>query len=334
MKNIVLSFDGTHATNAAALSRLLDQNAEQVTWYSPGAQTSPASRPSLRWREAATEQARTSIAQAYTFLVDWWAPGDRIYLFGAGRGASCARALARLVGTVGLLPDRSDSLFDWVLANYALPRTERSAQDWRRVTQLAARLSGQREIRVPVRFLGLWDAAKLPGLPTVPQSEPLEGVVAGRHALAIDAGHGPFGQHPVHAGSAQIEEVWFRGAHCDVAGGRDACWPLADIALDWVLDGALAAGIRLRPTSRCWAPAPGELDALAGSARAVSSRRLPADAQIHASVEVYLRAHPQYWRRLPARLGWADRDWAARGERLVAAEATTAVEPRVLAPAS
>ena len=117
-----------------------------------------------------------------------------------------------------------------------------------------------------------------------------------------------------------VEEVWFRGAHCDVAGGPGACWPLADIALDWMLDGAVQAGVTVRGGSRCEAPAPSEYDALAESARTISLRRLPASPLVHASVDVYLRAHPEYWRRLPAHVVWADTDWLARSERLVDAE--------------
>ena len=29
---------------------------------------------------------------------------------------------------------------------------------------------------------------------------------------------------------------------------------------------------------------------------------MPADALVHASVYIYLRAHPEYWRRLPAQV--------------------------------
>jgi hypothetical protein len=46
---------------------------------------------------------------------------------------------------------------------------------------------------------------------------------------------------------------------------------------------------------------------------------------------VYLRAHPEYWRRLPDRVVWSDRDWLARGERLVPAGATPAIVPAELA---
>jgi uncharacterized protein (DUF2235 family) len=336
VKNIVLCFDRAHhhpgpreASNAEALLRLLEESEEQVTWYHPGTRA-PASDRSrlagLRWREAAADDARATIAEAYEFLVEWWDPGDRIFMFGVGRGASCAHALTRLLGTVGVLPD----LMDYVLATYALPRTRRSPQDWQRVTLTAARLAGKREIGVPVEFLGLWDMAKVPGR----QETRVTNVVAGRHAVAVDGGPGPLAGQLVDAPEF-VEEVWFRGAHCDIAGGRGACWPLADIALDWMLDGAVQAGVTVRGDSRCEAPAPTEYDALAESARAISLRRLPASPLVHASVDVYLRAHPEYWRRLPAHVVWADTDWLARSERLVDAEPPIApVEPVVLAAAA
>ncbi len=337
MKNIVLCYDRARAhpglrdaTNAEALLRLLEESDEQITWYHSGARIPASSRGGplgrLRWREAAIDDARAAIAEAYEFLVDWWEPGDRIFMFGVGRGAYCAQALARLLGTVGVLPD----LMDYVLAAYVLPRTRRTPQDWRRVTLLAARLAGRREIGVPVQFLGLWDMVKVPGLPRPSMAESLSNVVAGRHAVAVDGGYGPFGEHLVASASERVEEVWFRGARCDVAGGPGACWPLADIALDWMLDGAVKAGVAVRGAS-C-APAPSEFDALAGSAPTISIRRLPADALVHASVDIYLRAHPEYWRRLPAHVVWADMDWLARGERLVHVEPATArVEQEVLA---
>ena len=96
-----------------------------------------------------------------------------------------------------------------------------------------------------------------------------------------------------------IEEVWFRGAHCDIVGGPNAYWPLADITLDWMLDGVVKAGAIIRAGARQPSPAPTELDALAEGARSLHFRKVPDDALVHASVDVYLRAHPDYWRRLP-----------------------------------
>jgi hypothetical protein len=170
--------------------------------------------------------------------------------------------------------------------------------------------------------LGLFDTVAVPGVgrQTV---EPLTNVVSGRHAVAIDGGRF------VASVSDEVEEVWFRGAHCDVAGGPGACWPLAEIALDWMLDGARAAGVAVPEGSRYAAPAPSEFDALAESARTISMRKLPASALVHASVDIYLREHPEYWRRLPAHVIWADADWAARSERLLPAEPSRA-EPAAL----
>ena len=37
-------------------------------------------------------------------------------------------SLARLLGTVGVLPNNSDGLLDYALATYAVPRTQRSAE--------------------------------------------------------------------------------------------------------------------------------------------------------------------------------------------------------------
>jgi len=337
VKNIVLCFDRARdhpgprdATNAEALLRLLDESDEQITWYHPGTRVPAADGrrlARLRWRVAAIAAARATIAEAYEFLVDSWEPGDRIFMFGVGRGAYCAHALTRLLGTVGVLPD----LMDYVLATYALPRTRRTPQDWRRVRLLAARLAGKREIGVPVEFLGLWDMVKVRGRQAT--CEPLTNVVAGRHAVAVDGGHVPLAGQLVSSPEC-VEEVWFRGAHRDVARGPGACLPLADIALDWMLDGAVHAGITVRGTA-CDAPTPSEYDALAGSAQTISLRRLPASPLVHASVDVYVRAHPEYWRRLPAHVVWADTDWLARSERLVHAEPRAApVEPAVLAAAA
>lgn len=312
MKNIVVCFDRSHeqpgSTNAAALYGLAESSPRQLTWYDAGRGAPPRGMNALKWRQTAADAARTSVEAAYRFLVDNWFPGDELYLFGVGRGASCAREVARLLGTIGVWHDAGDPLLDYLLDTFVLPRTVRDAADWERVRRLAAGLMGRRYPAVPVRYLGLFDSVTVPGV--AHSADPLSNVAAGRHAVAIDGGH--FGEL---LGAPTVEEVWFRGAHCDVAGTPGACWPLADIALDWVLDGAVRAGVRVR--GACRLPAPTEFDVLAGSSHPLSMRKLPEDARVHASVELYLRTHPQYWRRLPARIEWADAEWLARGERLV-----------------
>ena len=325
MKKLVLCFDRTRryprpeTTNAARLFHMLDTADGQFDWYHPGVRM-PDRRgrwSMLRWRESAADDARAAIAEAYEFLVDRWEPGDRIFIFGGGRGGYCAQTLTRLLATVGVLPD----LKDYVLAAYSMPRTNRTRQDWDRVTHVASQLAEQRQITVPVWFLGLWDAVKIPGFTRRTMPDPMPNVVTGRHAVAIDALHG---ERLVASASDRIEEVWFRGAHCDVAGGPGACRPLADITFDWMLDGAVRAGLAVSSACRRIAPAPSQLEALTETAHTVSMRKLPDSAALHASVDMYLREHPTYWRRLPAQVVWSDLEWSARSERLIPAKSTPA----------
>jgi uncharacterized protein (DUF2235 family) len=328
LKNVVLCFDQKrhqpatdHPTNATAFFALLTESDEQIGWYHAG------NPRRFRQRDVLAD-ARTAVAGAYAFVVDNAEPDDRILVFGAGRGGYCAQALTRLLGTVGILPPRWDDLTDYVTSAYGLPRTPRTPQDWARVRRLATALNGGDETAVAVDYLGLWDTLRPPGLPK-PSSAPMSNVLAGRHAMAVDGG--PYGHRLVTVRSSRVEQVWFRGWHCDVAGGAGACEPLTGIALDWVIDGARTAGALLRSDDVGASPTPTQTDALAGSARSLAMRRLPAEARVHASVDVYLRANPEYWRRLPDRVVWSDQEWLARGERLLPAATTLAVVPAELA---
>lgn len=288
MTNIVLCFDHAGESNATALFRRVDPTG-QIGWHQHTSRN--------------PEVARAAVSAAYTFLVEHWAPGDEVYVFGAGSGAACAQALTRLLSTIGVL---DGELRDYMLATYALPRTRRTDQDWSDITGVAAGLVEDDDIAVPVRFLGLWDSARIRGA-----AGPID-VVAGRHAVAIDGG-------PTLQRVPGVDEVWFRGTRRDILTGA--------LTLEWMLDGAAAAGLRLDTT---WS---GEVER-ESSALTVGLRRLPVDAVVHASVALHVRSHPRYWRRLPALVEWADVDWLDRGERLMAAEPVAATPPKVLATAS
>jgi uncharacterized protein (DUF2235 family) len=220
-----------------------------------------------------------------------------------------------MLGTIGMMADREDHVVEYALAAYALPAQSRTTDDWRHIHRMACALEGRDDVAVPVHFLGLWDTVKVPGTPPLCEKDWLGNVTTGRHAVAIDGGAGPFGECRIGRDD-DIEEVWFRGAHSDVVGGPNAYWPLADITLDWMIDGAVKAGAILRDTHAPRTPAPTERDALAEGARSLRFRKVPDDALVHASVEVYLRANPDYWRRLPWHIVWSDLEWAARAERL------------------
>ncbi|BBY73442.1 hypothetical protein MPRF_03410 [Mycolicibacterium parafortuitum] len=320
MKNIALCFDrdrdldgAENPTNAALLAQLLLRTDDQLVW-------------SAGPRRGDVDEARAAIVEAYGFLVDHWRPGDRILLFGAGHGATCAHSLAQLLGAVGVLGD--DDVAGWsaedfrgyVLSTYVLPRTWRDAADWAHIAGLTAALSGRSEAGADVHFLGMFDAAGYPGTPLGREPSRLPRVRAARHALALDGAPRPRAPR-LPDGPESVREVWFRGGHRDLVGGHRACPPLAGIALDWVLDGAVTAGAIVG----CGVdghPAPMAADALAGHAHTVAVRKVPDGAAVHASVQSQLRAHPSYWRHLPARVAWTDPDWAARAERLVPGSVT------------
>jgi uncharacterized protein (DUF2235 family) len=333
VKNIVLFFDhkraNSHArTNVRAMFDLVNHaTVTQLTWYHSGM---GATADGGRTRE---DIRRNSLADAYLFLVDQYEPGDRIFVFGAGCGAYCARTLTRLLNSAGVLPTGSE-LLDYALAHWVLPHTHRTPEDWARLARLAAELAGTSG--VSVHFLGLWDTVRIPGLPRLSaqlrDTDRLDNVLRGRHAVALDEQRTPAGDYRLSDFAAErIEEVWFRGTHADVIGGSDAQPGLGRITLDWVLDGARRAGVWLRHDIADEMPSPTELDALTTSRQTAATRLLagvrlpglsrtaPDGARVHASVEVYLRANPDYWRRLPHHVHWADNGWPARSERLVRA---------------
>jgi len=111
VKNIALCFDhgrdrsgSAGVKNASALVALLQSDADQIVWSRPDSDAiSHHHFPRRHRRSQALDRARTSVVEAYEFLVDRWEPGDRLLIFGSGHGAFCARALTHLPGTVGIL---------------------------------------------------------------------------------------------------------------------------------------------------------------------------------------------------------------------------------------
>ena len=118
----------------------------QLVWYDAGEAAlgspqlfNPAAR---HWRGTVAAAARESVVDAYLFLAEHWEPDDRIFLIGGGRGAYCARALARMLGTVGMLPDDSDHVLDYALDAYALPGQSRTPRRMASDPSVGVRIDG------------------------------------------------------------------------------------------------------------------------------------------------------------------------------------------------
>jgi uncharacterized protein (DUF2235 family) len=188
-------------------------------------------------------------------LADCYEDGDHIYLFGFSRGAFTVRAVAGFVNRCGL-PLPGEDFDRWFADGFALyevhfpPSGE--VESFRKRSRL-----------IEIDFLGLWDTVKsYGGIRPIswPHLRHNPAVKVVRHALALDEQRAWF-QHTTW-GMAQeqlygeplepderyqtqnVEEVWFRGYHADIGGGKQE-QDSARVALLWMLGEAAHFGLRL-----------------------------------------------------------------------------------------
>lgn len=335
MKNIVVCFDGTGDevratgnTNVVQMFRRLCHDSDrQLTYYDPGvgtfsaagAWTPLAQRISRLMGDAFGAGMRTNLQEAYQFLINHWAPGDRLFIFGFSRGAYCARALTGMLDLLGVMRPGADNLVRYAVSNYARTKPGWADDDWHQAHQFASIMSQKvaGHPGVPVTYLGLWDTVKAPGIlrrSTVwPYTRELPNVQAGRHAVSIDEKRRPFCEYLVKANPA-IEEVWFAGVHSDIGGGFLDKPCLGDIALRWIVEGARQAGVLFGEDLPLPAltidHATATIHRMAWYWILLTYRRrpVPANALIHASVAQRMAKQPGYGRHLP-RDSWADPGW-------------------------
>jgi len=280
-RNLVLCLDGTSnepetgATNVARLYDLSVKDAEQLVYYDPGVGTMGARSATTGLGQAATRVAgvavgygvRDNIAEAYTWLMENYRAGDRVYVVGFSRGAYTALALGGMLRTVGLLRPGADNLTPYALKLYAR-NSRRDASKAEEDKFWADRADFDRRFGNPdferfernIAFLGLWDTVKSVGWLNLkakfeeahwPFTHKVSNVEVGRLALAIDERRRPFAPYRFDAKlvadpKRDLQERWFVGVHSDV-GGQFADHRLSDIALGWMADEAKAAGLRIDP---------------------------------------------------------------------------------------
>ncbi|HEX5714903.1 MAG TPA: DUF2235 domain-containing protein [Thermoanaerobaculia bacterium] len=194
-----------------------------------------------------------NIRHAYRFLVETFAPGDEIFLFGFSRGAYTARSLVGLIRNSGLLRrEHADRIDD----AYRLYRSRRPDTHPRQKEAVLFRRTFSHE--PPIRFLGVWDTVGSLGVPIqitgiinrglrFHDTELSKSIEGAYHALAIDERRRFFlptvwSRKDAAAAGQALEQVWFIGAHSNVGGG----YPdqgLSDIALHWMAKKAFASGL-------------------------------------------------------------------------------------------
>lgn len=199
---------------------------------------------------------------AYRFLIGNFEYGDQIFLFGFSRGAYTARSLGGMIRKCGILRRSAFSAYAQAIEIYRdAAHPDEDAPSAFRQSHSVCEGEG-----LPIQMIGVWDTVGSLGIPLrglrsltrrryqFHDTALSRSVRYACHALAIDEHRAPFeptlwaltekDRDREHA----IEQVWFCGAHSDVGGGYPAAG-LSDIALEWMLGRAAAAGLHLIPRS-------------------------------------------------------------------------------------
>ncbi len=258
-KNVVVCCDGTNGqfrlrnTNVVRLYELLEQDPErQVAFYDPGLGTMGATGTWTTLGQTFTRLLglafafglKERIGDAYRHVIEYWEPGDRLFLFGFSRGAYTVRALAALIHMFGVIRRGNENLIPYVTDMFGRRSEE--------VFRLAAEFKPRFARECPVHFVGVWDTVSSVGWIYDPVRLPYTAnnpsIRIGRHAIAIDERRCFFRQNvwgePVTG--QDLKQVWFAGVHGDVGGGYAAAEEgLPNVPLWWMADEARRAGLRL-----------------------------------------------------------------------------------------
>jgi len=342
-KNIVVCLDGTGNqlkakgnTNVVQLYEMLDLSdpTRQIAYYDPGVGTFSAQGAWTPLARRVTKLAglavglglRTNLAEAYTYLMQEYEEGDRLFVFGFSRGAYTARALAGLLHAAGLLRPGSENLVPYAISVYARNKTW-SRDDWTQLHRFAGAFSRKVDSRtsVPVDFMGLWDSVKAAGVLRWNlrwlYTRQIPNVRTVRHAVSIDEKRRPYHEYlissPEKPPTPVIEEVWFAGVHSDVGGTFDDDPRLPQITLKWMAEGAATVGVILKKDAyrkSCTV----STDNASGTIHRMGwvwwlltyrHRKVPPDARIHQSVRDRILADPGYGSKVPPTALYEDVHW-------------------------
>ncbi len=186
------------------------------------------------------------IKSGLKFLIENYAPGDEIYIFGFSRGAFQARSLGGIISLAGVPKNGGEAEIDALWDYY---REHKDSPDDVRLGEFRAAA----HYPARIRCIGVWDTVGNLGVPLIGRSK-INQVLAfhgtalspsvdvGLHALSIDEPRRSFS--PTFWTNTKgkalpegqiIEQVWFPGCHANIGGGyKDAT--LSDISLLWMAE--------------------------------------------------------------------------------------------------
>jgi uncharacterized protein (DUF2235 family) len=267
-KNIVLCCDGTgnsfdnvkDDSNVAKIYSTLTSNAEQICYYHPGVGTmgaqnarSTIGRKISQYKGLAFGSGLLDhVGDGYEFLMDNFADGDRIYLFGFSRGAYTARAIASILHVYGLLCVGNHAVVPYVLRMYSHCTREANHRGTTFKTDDIFKWQFTHSRPVTIHFCGVWDTVSSYGWVYDPIELPFQGmnpiIKTGRHAISIDERRCYYQDNlwGKPDKDQDFRQVWFSGVHSDVGGSYDERESgLSKIALEWMLCEADKAGLKI-----------------------------------------------------------------------------------------
>jgi len=273
-------------TNVFRLFEAIDLNGHrtdpalspQVAFYDDGVGTERA-KPVKAVAGATGLGLARSVRQLYQELARVYDPGDRLFFFGFSRGAFTIRTLVDFIARCGIVDvqrvptaRRFERLVDEAYATYRRCYRTR-LQQWLgwpvdAGASLRFRQTHCRPGEVSIAFVGVWDTVDAVGLPfhasdfvnltihrfKFPDYHLSPTVERAAQALAIDDSRHSFHPRLWHlrqGDEARIEQVWFAGAHSNVGGGYPKPG-LSLVALEWMMQRAEAAGLRLLASDRAY----------------------------------------------------------------------------------
>lgn len=283
-RNLVVCLDGTRnepemgTTNVVRAFDIAVKDKRQLAYYDPGVGTMGARSATTRVGKSLTVLSglvmghgiKENLEEVYTWLMRNYGAGDRIFVFGFSRGAYTALALSGMLRAVGLLRPGADNLVPYALELYAQhgndhPTKEDDKEFFGRYSRFNETFGNPdfNPFAKKVYYLGIWDTVKSVGWfnwrakyeeARWPFTNNVLGVHYARHALAIHEkrwGYAPYrlDPHEIDKRKGDLREMWFKGVHSDVGGVFEDDHRLSDIALHWVLEGAIEKGLRVDEAS-------------------------------------------------------------------------------------
>lgn len=304
MKNIIICCDGTgneygvNNTNVVQTFDISIKAADQIAYYDPGVGTGGWEYNEATFElKSKSDQAtglglQKNVLDAYTYLMQTYEEGDRLYLFGFSRGAFTARSLAGMLFKCGLLASESQNLIEYASKIY---NTKDNAD-------IAAGFKSTFSRQCPVYFIGVWDTVESLVLNAGKKFHDAKinpEITYGYHALAIDERRKDFLPYPWDEESVAphqtVEQVWFAGVHSDVGGFYEERG-LSNIAFHWMMAKAVACGMKIDQSKLPNYPT-NPHDTLHNSfkgfwkIRGGRTRKIPEKAKIHESVKQRLDNH-------------------------------------------